>query len=794
MKNAVKYALLIVAILLLLLIGAAAYLAATFDPNDYKPQVISLVKDKTGRTLQIGDIKLTFFPTLGVDVANASLSEKDSTQEFAKVASAHVALETLPLLKQQFVVDDVALKGLAASVVRFKDGSMNIDDLIAPKKEEAEAPKQPFQFDIDSVDIEDANLSYRDEQSGAQYQLSKLDLETGHVALGVETSIELSVVTTANQPKLNLATDLKTRITMGEKQIRIADLDLTTKGEAAGLQDLVLKVEGNADADPQKKEYALSKLDLNLTGQLGADKIALDVNAPQLKLTQAEIAGEKIAVKGSLSGAQGNAKVDLAVPSVKGNAKSFETGPIVLNVNFQRGADALDAKLNAPLAGTMQEDGLIPAVLTSTALALEFAGTFDKKDVKGSLRTPMTIEVKSQAIDLPKLVLALTAAGESLPNKKVAMDFSGSANVNESKETVKLDLSGKLDESNIKGRFGIAGFAQPAITFDADIDRLNVDRYTAKEAAGEKKAAETTKAAEQPLDFSALKNVNANGSLRIGNLTANNIKAQNVKVTLKAKDGNVEVAPVSAQLYDGTLNGAMTLNAAAAPRISLKQTLTGINVGPLLKDVIEKDTLQGKGNVSLDVRGAGQFVSGIKRSLDGTAVVDLKDGALKGINIAQSIRDVKAKFGVLKGETAAASNESQKTDFSELHASFVIKNGVAHNEDLSMKSPLIRLTGAGDINIGNDSLDYLAKATVVATTKGQGGAELEALKGVTVPVKISGPFADPKYALDFSGVATQAATQKVKEKLEEKILGKPGEGQPATQDKVKDVLKGIFGK
>jgi AsmA protein len=154
---------------------------------------------------------------------------------------------------------------------------------------------------------------------------------------------------------------------------------------------------------------------------------------------------------------------------------------------------------------------------------------------------------------------------------------------------------------------------------------------------------------------------------------------------------------------------------------------------------------------------------------------------------------------VLKGETAPASSATEKTDFSEMHASFVIRDGVAHNEDLSMKSPLIRLTGAGDINIGADSLNYLAKATVVATSKGQGGAELESLKGLTIPVKISGPFADPKYALDYSAVATQAATEKVKEQIEERIFGKPaaaGDGtQPkTTQEKAKDALKGIFGK
>jgi AsmA protein len=809
-----KIGLIVLGIVLIVVLGGIAYIAATFDPNDYKPQIVDLVKEKTGRTLTIGNIELTFFPKLGADLGHVSLSEKGSTQEFARIEDARVALETMPLLQKQFVVDKVVVNGLAATVVRHKDGSMNIDDLIKTEKKEEAAPAQDVKFDIDSVEVKNAHMTYRDEQKGAEYQVAKLNLETGHVALGSETPIELSVVTTGNQPKFNLATDLKTKLTLGEQVYRLEGLDLTTKGEAAGIQNLVLEIDGNADLNLPKKEYALSKLAVNFSGNLGADKVEANIDAPQVKLTPEQVAGEKITVKGNLSGKQGNAKVNVAVPSLKGSAKSFETGPLALDLNFQRDANQLKAKLNAPLTGTMQEDGLTPAVLTSSGMALDFNGTFDKNDVKGTLRSPITININGKEVDLSKLALALTAAGETLPNKSLTVDLNGSANVNATKETVKLDVAGKLDESNLKGRFGVAGFAKPAITFDADIDQLNVDRYTGKadkkvaEKAPEKpaeKAPEKTaeKAPEQPLDLSALKNLNANGSLRIGNLTANNIKAQNVKLSLKANGGKVDVAPLSAQLYQGTLNGAVSVSAASTPQIALKQNLTGINIGPLLQDVIQKDTLQGTGNVSLDIRGEGQLVSAIKKSLDGTAAVDLKDGAIKGINIAQTIREWKGKLGVLKGEAAPASSATEKTDFSELRASFIIRDGVAHNEDLSMKSPLIRLGGAGDINIGTDTLDYLAKATVVATTKGQDGAELEALKGITVPVKISGPFDDPKYALDFSAVATQAATQKAKEKVEEAIqervfgkrpAGESGSQQPATQDKVKDALKGIFGR
>ena len=77
--------------------------------------------------------------------------------------------------------------------------------------------------------------------------------------------------------------------------------------------------------------------------------------------------------------------------------------------------------------------------------------------------------------------------------------------------------------------------------------------------------------------------------------------------------------------------------------------------------------------------GQGQTITAIKKALNGNAAIKLTDGAIKGINIAGSIRNAKAKLGSLKGETTQAASQTEKTDFSELTASFNIKNGVAHN-------------------------------------------------------------------------------------------------------------------
>ena len=70
--------------LLLVAAAVAAYIAATFDPNDYKPRVVELVKQQTGRTLTIdGKIGLTFFPKIGAAVGKVTLSEPKSSAVFA---------------------------------------------------------------------------------------------------------------------------------------------------------------------------------------------------------------------------------------------------------------------------------------------------------------------------------------------------------------------------------------------------------------------------------------------------------------------------------------------------------------------------------------------------------------------------------------------------------------------------------------------------------------------------------------------------------------------------------------
>ncbi len=267
------------------------------------------------------------------------------------------------------------------------------------------------------------------------------------------------------------------------------------------------------------------------------------------------------------------------------------------------------------------------------------------------------------------------------------------------------------------------------------------------------------------------------------------LKLAEVNAQLNAANGKVAVAPHSAKLYEGTISGELAVD-ANKNHITLKEQLQNVSVGPILRDFAEQDRLEGKGNIALDVTTAGASVNAMKRALGGTAKVNLRDGAIKGINLGEIIRKARSALG---GSPSAADGQSagdktQQTDFSELSASFTIKNGIAHNEDLDAKAPLFRLGGAGDINIPESSLNYLVKASIVATSKGQGGKERDDVAGLTVPVRLTGTFDNLKYEVDYKGLAGAAAKSQVGEKLKERVE------EGLKDDKIKDRLKGLLGR
>src|SRR3954469_7382955 len=138
-----KWVLITAGAVVLLVAGALAFIAATFDPNQYKTQVAALVKEKTQRTLTIeGDVRLMLFPKLGVHLGKARLSEVRSEKDFAQLEDMRVSLALIPLLSRQVVVDEVRLAGFHANLVKRKNGKTNFDDLLGREPKSNAASNQ----------------------------------------------------------------------------------------------------------------------------------------------------------------------------------------------------------------------------------------------------------------------------------------------------------------------------------------------------------------------------------------------------------------------------------------------------------------------------------------------------------------------------------------------------------------------------------------------------------------------------------------------------------------------------
>jgi AsmA protein len=453
-----------------------------------------------------------------------------------------------------------------------------------------------------------------------------------------------------------------------------------------------------------------------------------------------------------------------------------------------------------------------PGVPAKFDLGATIRATEPKTDVKLQMSGTLTANLDSQEFSVTGLTVKVN--GDAAGINPLAVELTGTIAADLKKQTANADLAIKLDESNIKAKFAVADFAAMRSTFDIAIDKLNVDKYLPPKKPGEAAKGPANPQAEQPIDFSPIRKLDVAGSLRIGDLIVSNIKAQNVRVDVKANNGRLDVDPLAANLYQGSVKGRASID-ANSNRIAARQNLTGISIGPLLHDAIGQDLLEGRGDVALDVTATGNLVSALKKTLNGTARLELKDGAIKGINLAQSLRNAKALLTGGKREAEQGAVAGEKTDFSELSASFDIKNGIAHNGDFLAKSPFLRLTGAGDINLPDSTLNYLAKAAVVASSAGQGGKDITDLAGLTIPVRAYGPFSALKYKLEFGSILSDSAKQKfeeekdeIKDKLEQKLksklLGKPaeptapaaaGEQPPPAQskeDKLKEKLKKLF--
>lgn len=706
---------------------AVVAFVASFDANRYKPELVQAVRERTGRVLAIdGDLSLTLLPRLGLSIGPARLSGPGGRGEFAQFDSAQIGVALWPLLSRRVVVERVRLEGLKFEGVRRRDGSTSLDDLLPgalPEHPAAPGP-QPVPgtaaaaLTVASVQLHQATIGWRDEAAGTEWRLQQADLDASRVASGTPGSLRLSGRLIGKRPLVDVAVELSTGYTVdfATLAMRLAGLDLKARGRVPGAPALDARLRASVQVDPGTGRIDLT--DASLAARSG-DGVEATLEAPALAIAKDGASGQPI---------RGRVLVD-------------------------RASRRLDLTLSIA-APTRSQDRIVFG------------------------------EVKADA----------KMAGPRLPTGGIAAALAGRGSIDPKGDAAELALAGTVDGSALQARLAATRFAPLALRYELQTDRLDLDRFAA--AAGTPAAATpptasggatpatgpTPAAGSSDADTAVaipatVAGLDASGTVRIGALKLRGIDASDVAVTIRSGGGRIDIAPLRAAVFRGTLDASAALTEVG--RHKLRMNLTGVDAGMALRALAGRDALEGRGNLRLDLSAEGRTQAALERSLDGSATLKLRDGAIKGVDLADVLRRVRQAIAAARGKGPAIEQRAgsdDRTAFSSLDASFVVRDGIAHNDDLDLRSPLLRIGGAGQVDLPRKRLDYLARVSVVGTLSGQRGAELAALRGVTVPVQVSGPFDALSYRVDVAALAIDAARRELTRRLEEELLGKPAPG------------------
>jgi AsmA protein len=345
-----------------------------------------------------------------------------------------------------------------------------------------------------------------------------------------------------------------------------------------------------------------------------------------------------------------------------------------------------------------------------------------------------------------------------------------------------------LDQSKLKFSANASDFSRPNLKFDLDLDQIDLDRYMPPPS--EQPQAEETPGKTQKkkgkTDYTPLRRMLLDGTAKIGRLTVSKAKVQEVLVQVKARDGIIKIDPMQLKMYQGNAKGNVVLDVTRdTPKTDLGLRINDIQVNPLLKDLLEKDFLEGRTNADITLAMVGDKPAQIKKTLKGKGDLRFNDGAVVGIDLASMARNVQAAFGGAK-----PGGERPRTDFTELSIPFTIEKGVTQTPNSSLKSPFIRIVVKGEADLVQETLDFRVEPKAVGTIKGQGDDAQRS--GIMVPVIVSGTFASPKFRPDLSAAAKDKIEKQILESKEAKKLMEKEELKPFQKD-AKKALKGILG-
>jgi AsmA protein len=471
---------------------------------------------------------------------------------------------------------------------------------------------------------------------------------------------------------------------------------------------------------------------------------------------------------------------------------------------------ARDISLNHPFAisTTFNFDAKNPTITGDMSLDGNINLDLDKEQyvingLKVSIRTHQggkniaTDFTGSLIADMPQQTISFKnfkSHISNIPGIKDAADVTAQVVVNLGKQTVTLtELGARIANLALSGNVNITGL-NTVPEAKGHLQAAPFDLKKLLRAIGQDTPAlDMAKMVTADFDFTAsgaktalpIQAVTLQGKVKVDELQAAKLKASNLNIQLRLQNGILEFLPVTASLYKGTVVSQMKITLTSpVPQISAQGKLTSVQAEPLLQDLGSQGSkikLKGAANVDLQITTSGMSADVVVRNLNGTSRISFQNGQLTGINIGNMIDSA---YAFLKRQPAPSGSEDA-TNFGDLTATAVIRNGIITNNDLSVTGPRFDTKGQGTIDLVNQKINYLLQTT--AKNIGQNHNDKDALNiyNYSIPVSITGSLNSPSIHLDTQAIAQEVAKAQIKQ-VQSKV-------QDKIRDQIKDKVSGQAG-
>ena len=410
-------------------------------------------------------------------------------------------------------------------------------------------------------------------------------------------------------------------------------------------------------------------------------------------------------------------------------------GPVSVSGSALLGGVALTGEARVAALQSLLDGALVPVTLDVSA-----GSTQVKLDGRADL-DPLSFDGRVDAASRDRFAM-LQALGIVPPELPVGLGrtsvaISSAVTLAPAGSLHLRDMTLKLDGNTLSGAVDLVpGGERPRITGTLAATSLDLTGLSQKGQGGETALVSETGWGRETIDVAPLFAADGQLTFASGPITLGDATLDRVALGATIDAGRAVVTLQQVVAYGGTVTGEVVLNGRGGLSTRANLDLAGLQMAPFLTEFADFDRLIGQADVSMRLLGAGQTMQQIVESLDGNLAFKIGQGELLGLDIGGMIRNLDANFR----------GEGQKTIFDGVSASFAIADGIATGSDLSLVAPLLTTSGAGEINLGAQTLNY----RLLPTLRRDAGSS-----GLTIPVLITGPWSNPRIRPDLEFLAKQ---------------------------------------